>query len=179
MINLAGKIDDRCIVLANHSAKSGPAGLDFYFSKKTAKWGTYQMFGPYKMRMAYLKDILYIQKCVSKPFKASFMATILATVNHLVYRGMWMIPSYPDMRLKQTLRVSCDIINQDIPILIFPENSNEGYKDVLTEFFPGFIMLSENYYKDTGVDLPIYPVYYSVKKRIMIIDKPLYIQEFC
>ena len=39
LINLAGDIEDRSIVLANHSAKSGPPSLDLYFPKKTAKWG--------------------------------------------------------------------------------------------------------------------------------------------
>lgn len=39
-------------------------------------------------------------------------------------------------------------------------------------------MLAEKYYKEYGVDLPIYPVYYSIKKRIMIIDKPMYVQDY-
>lgn len=177
-INLVGEIDDRAIILANHSAKSGPPALDLYFPKKTCKWGAYQMFGNYRMRRAYLKDILYIQKCGAKPFKAKVLATILGALNQFIYKGMWMMPSYPDMRLIKTLRNSCEVINANIPVMIFPENSNQGYKDVLTEFFPGFVMLAEKYYKDYGIDLPIYPVYYSIKKRIMIIDKPMYVQEY-
>ena len=38
-------------------------------------------------------------------------------------------------------------------------------------------MLSEKYYHKYGVSLPIYPVYYSVKKRIMVIGKPSYVQD--
>ena len=178
IINLAGDIEDKSIILANHSAKSGPPCLDLYFPKKTCKWGAYEMFGNYKMRRAYLKDILYIKKCGAKPFKASIMATILAAFNQFVYKGMWMMPSYPDMRLTHTLRNSAMVLNENIPVMIFPENSNEGYKDVLTEFFPGFYMLSEKYYRDYGIDLPIYPVYYSIKKRIMVIGKPLYLQDY-
>jgi hypothetical protein len=178
IINLAGDIEDKSLILANHSAKSGPPGLDLHFPKKTCKWGAHEMLGNYPMRRKYLKDILYIKKCGAKPFKASFMSTILAVFNPIVYKGMWIIGSYPDMRLKQTLNNSIQILNKNIPIIIFAENSNEGYKDVLTEFFPGFIILSEKYYKETGIDLPIYPVYYSVKKRIMVIDKPLYVQDY-
>ena len=37
-------------------------------------------------------------------------------------------------------------------------------------------MLSLKYYKEYGIDLPIYPVYYSIKKKIMVIDKPIYVQ---
>lgn len=178
IINLAGEIEDKSIVLANHSAKSGPPGLDLYFPKKTAKWGAYQMFGNYASRKAYLRDILYIQKCgCKKGFGTSLKASVLGALNPGIYKGMWMMPTYPDARFSRTLRNSVKILDANIPVMIYPENSNEGYKDVLTEFFPGFVMLAEKYYRATGIDLPIYPVYYSVKKRLMIIEKPMYVQE--
>ncbi|MBQ4268518.1 MAG: hypothetical protein IJB97_02580 [Clostridia bacterium] len=178
IINLAGEIPDKCIILANHSAKSGPPCLDLYFPKKTAKWGAYQMFGNYQSRKAYLRDILYIQKCGKKPgFKTSFISSILAVFNPMVYKGMWMMPTYPDGRFATTLRNSAKVLDANIPVMIFPENSNNGYKDVLTEFFPGFVMLAEKYYRSTGEDVPVYPVYYSIKKRIMVIGKPMYVQD--
>lgn len=178
IVNLAGEIADKSIVLANHSAKSGPPGLDLYFPKKTAKWGAYQMFGNFASRKAYLRDVLYIQKCGKKPgFKTSFIASVLGLLSPGIYKGMWMMPTYPDARFSRTLRNSAKILDANIPVMIYPENSNEGYKDVLTEFFPGFVMLAEKYYRATGEDIPIYPVYYSVKKRLMVIDKPLYVQD--
>ena len=178
VINLAGDIEDKSIIVANHSNKSGPPSLDLYFPKKTAKWGAYQMFGNYQSRKAYLRDILYIQKCGKKPgFKTSLVSSILAVLNPMIYKGMWMMPSYPDSRLRQQIKDSSKVIDANIPVMIFPENSNSGYKDVLSEFFPGFVMLATAYYRQTGVDLPIYPTYYSVKKRILVIDKPLYVQE--
>lgn len=178
IINLAGQIEEKSIILANHSAKSGAPSLDLYFPKKTCKWGAYEMFGNYKMRKAYLRDILYIKKCGAKMFKAKFLSSIIAMFNKYFYKGMWIFPSYLDMRLIKTLRNSCEVLDAGISVLIFPENSNQGYKDVLTEFFPGFVMLSEKYYKDRGIDLPIYPVYYSIKKRLMIIDKPMNVQQY-
>lgn len=178
IINLAGEIEDRSIIVANHAAKSGPPYIDLYFPKKTCKWGAYQMFGNYKSRRSYLKDILYIQKLGIKPKKAAFKATFEACFNKFIYKGMWMMPSYPDFRLIKTLKNSCKVLDNNIPVMIYPENSNNGYKDVLTEFFPGFYMLSEKYYKDNNVDLPIYPVYFNVKKRIVAIGKPMYLQDY-
>ena len=177
LINLAGDIEDKSIILSNHSAKSGPPALDLYFPKKTAKWGAYEMFGNYRMRRKYLRDILYIKKCGASRFKASILSTILAPFNRMMYKAIWAIPSFPDMRLLKTLRYSQMALDANIPVMIYPENSNEGYKDVLTEFFPGFVMLSDKYYHIYGVDLPVYPVYYSIKKRIMVIDKPMYVQK--
>jgi hypothetical protein len=39
-------------------------------------------------------------------------------------------------------------------------------------------MLAEKYYRATGEDVPVYPVYYSVKKHIMVIAKPMFVQDF-
>ncbi len=178
IINLAGELPKKAIILANHSAKSGPPGLDLYYPVPSCKWGAYQMFGNYKMRKAYLRDVLYIQKCGKKPgFGTSFKASVLAIFNPYIYKGMRMMPTYPDGRLTQTIRNSVKVLDAGMSIMIYPENSNNGYKPVLTEFFPGFVMLAERYFKQTGEDLPIYPVYYSVDKRIMVIGKPLFMQE--
>ena len=69
IINLAGELADKSIVVANHSAKSGPPALDMYYPKFTTKWGAHEMLGNYSSRKAYLRDILYIKKCGSLGYK--------------------------------------------------------------------------------------------------------------
>ena len=179
IINVSGgEIAKKSIIVANHSAKSGPPSLDLYYPVPSCKWGAHEMFENYKSRKAYLRDILYIKKCKKKPgFATSFKASIMAIFNPWVYKGMRMMPTYPDMRLSKTIKNSVKVLDAGMSIMVFPENSNDGYKTVLTEFFPGFVMLSERYYKHSGEDLPIYPVYYSVQKHIMVIGKPIYMQE--
>ena len=110
-------------------------------------------------------------------FGTSFKAGLMGWLSPTVYRGMRMLPSYPDSRLLKTLRISSKVLDQNMGVMVFPENSNEGYEEELKEFFPGFVMLAEKYYRETGEDLPVYPVYYSVPKHIMVIGKPLYVQE--
>ena len=39
-------------------------------------------------------------------------------------------------------------------------------------------MLAQQYYKKTGEDLPIFPVYYGRKKKKIVVGKPLYVQDF-
>ncbi len=178
VINLAGELPKKSIIIANHSAKSGPPSLDLYYPVTCAKWGAHEMFGNFNSRMSYLRDILYIKKCGKKPgFGTSFKAWFMAIFNPFVYKGMRMMPTYTDARFATTLRNSAKVLDAGMSVMIFPENSNEGYKDVLTEFFPGFVMLAEKYYRATGEDLPVYPVYYSLKKRLMVIGKPLYVQD--
>ena len=179
IINLAGELPEKSIVLANHSAKSGPPCLDIYYPVACYKWGAYQMFGNFKSRKEYLRDILYIKKCGKKPgFGTSFKAWLMAIFSPWVYKGMRLMPTYPDARFANTLRNSAKVLDAGMSVMIYPENSNEGYKDILTEFFPGFVMLAEKYFRATGEDVPVYPVYYSIKKRIMVIGKPLFVQDF-
>ncbi len=177
IINLAGDLAEKSIVVANHSAKSGPPSLDLHFPVATCKWGAYQMLGNYRSRRRYLKDVLYIQKCGKKPLPSAIISSILAVPSPWIYKGMRMMASYPDGRLMQTIRNSVEVLDANYSVMIYPENSNDGYKDVLTEFFPGFVMLAERYYRLRGEDLPVYPVYYHIKKRIMVIGKPMYVQE--
>jgi hypothetical protein len=73
--------------------------------------------------------------------------------------------------------MSIDVLDFGMPVMIYPEDSDNGYFDVLTAFHPGFVVLANKYYKKTGEDLPIYPVYYSLKMRLLIIDKPIYMQK--
>ncbi len=176
IINLAGEIEDRAIILPNHSAKSGPPTLHLRFPKKTAQWGAYQMLGGYKMRKAYLRDVLAIQKLGQKPgFKTSFRASLMAMFSLKMYRGMHMIPSFPDNRMISTLRFSEQVLQKNMPVIIYAENSNDGYHEVLKELFPGFVSLAKYHYTKTGEDLPVYPTYLHIKKRILVIDKPLYV----
>jgi hypothetical protein len=49
---------------------------------------------------------------------------------------------------------------------------------VLTEFFPGFVMLAQHYFAVKGEDIPVYPGYISVSKHIIVIDKPMFVQDF-
>jgi 1-acyl-sn-glycerol-3-phosphate acyltransferase len=179
IINLAGELRKDAIIVSNHSAMSGPPSLELYYPVKTCKWGAHEMFGNHKARTAYMRDILYIKKKHMKPgWKTSLKAWLLAWLNPCVYKGMKNLPTYTDGRLGKTIKVSVKAIDQGMSVLIFPENSNEGYFDVLTEFFPGFVMLAQHYFAVKGEDIPVYPVYISVSKHIIVIDKPMFVQDF-
>ena len=179
IINLAGDLEKKAIIVSNHSAMSGPPSLELYYPVKTVKWGAHEMFGNHKERTDYMRDILYIKKKHMKPgWKTSLKAWLLAWLNPFIYKGMKNVPTYTDARLGKTLKVSIKALEQDLSVLIFPENSNDGYFDVLTQFFPGFVMLAERWYALKGEDIPVYPVYISVSKHILVIDKPMYVQDY-
>lgn len=176
IINLSDKLEDKAIYLSTHCAKIGPPYLDLYFPKRHSLWGAHGMLGTYKDRFHYLRDVYYVQKMKKNKFIASILSSFEAIFNIFFYKGMRVIPTYPDIRFIKTIRYSIKSINNNLPVMIFPEDSTDGYKEVLTGLLPGFIKLSEVYYKKYKIDLPVYPVYTHKKKKI-IIGKPLYIKK--
>ena len=175
---LGEKFTDKCIIISNHNNKKGPMVYEINLPTRHATWGAYQMLGSYKMRFRYLRDVLYIQKNGLKKGKATFKAMIEAIFSIYTYKGMKIMPSFPDARFRRTLQYSMDCLDAGLNVSMYPEDSNQGYFDEMQHFFPGFVMLAEQYYKKTGIDVPIYPAYYGRKKKKIVVGKPLYVQDF-
>jgi hypothetical protein len=110
-------------------------------------------------------------------FKATLRAGFEAIFSVFIYRGMKILPSYPDVRFRKTLQYSMDVLDAGCAVSMYPEDSNNGYLEELTHFFSGFVMLSQQYFKKTGEDVPVFPVYWGRKGNKIIVGKPLYIQE--
>ena len=174
VINLAGELPGRCIVLCDHAAKSGPLGLELYFPRATVKWGAHEMLGSFTERWRYLRDVFYMRKQGYGRVRAGLLSTFEAIFSPLIYRGMNVIGTYSDGRLIKTMRKSEAALGCDMPVVIFPENSDGGYFEEMKEFFAGFVLFALQHLKKTGEDLPIYPCYYHPKRRRLIIGEPDY-----
>ena len=175
VINFNDSLKPKSITVSNHFAKIGPFYLEMYYPLFTYKWGAGEMLGNFKSRFLYLRDVYYIRKLRHKKFLASIRAGFEAIFSPMIYKGVKVIGKYTDARFKSTISESIHILNNNVGIMIYPEDSNKGYKDVLTDFFGGFIALSKVYYRKFNEDLPVYPTYVNYKKRVILIDKPLYV----
>ena len=178
VVVLGGELQNKCLYLANHANKMGPVNYDMFFPVYHVKWGAHQMLEGYSERRAYLRDVLYIQKNHMGKRKAAFKAFFEAFFSKYFYRGLKILPTYQDARLIRTVKKSADVLDDDTALMIYPENSNDGYHDMAAEFFPGFVMVMELYNKRHGEDVPVRPVYYHKKKRIMAVGEPLYLADF-
>lgn len=86
---------------------------------------------------------------------------------------MQIIPIYNDGRFKKSINIAIETLEKNISLLIFPENSNEGYFDELRGFHGGFWLIAREYHRKTGKDLKIINMYYSKKNKKIIVDEPL------
>ena len=177
MVNLSGEflLPSRAILVANHFAKRGPMAYELYLPTYYRPWGAYQMLGSYKMRFHYLRDVFYMQKRGFGVVRATILATFEAVFSMMIYRGMRVLPSYPDARFAKTLHQSIATLEAGMSVLVFPEDSSEGYHDVLRSFHPGFVALAEHYLRKNGEDLPVYPIYYNEGERRLIIGPPSFV----
>lgn len=177
IVSLADLPEGRCLYVANHANKMGPFVYDVFFPCYHVKWGAYQMLGDYASRRAYLRDVLYVQKNGMGRKKAAFKAFFEAFFSGMIYRGLKILPTYPDGRLVRTVKNSAEILRADIPLMIYPENSNVGYAEFADEYFSGFVMVLDRYRKLYGEDVPVCPVYYSKAKKIIVTGEPCTLSE--
>lgn len=166
---------EKGIIVSNHSAASGPLTLALYFPIFFVPWGTHEMTEKYTNRWKYLYHVFYQQKIGYGKVKSYILATLFAIISKMLYNGMQLIPTYQDMRLTKTIKLSMAHLKAGNPVLIFPEDSNTGYHEKLIRYNRGFVFLSERYLKEEGVDLPIYPIYYHKNIGALIIGKKEYV----
>lgn len=167
----------KAIFISNHSAASGPMLLSLYFPTFFVPWGAHPMTENYKNRWNYLYHVFYQKKIGYKKVKSFILATLLAVISKSLYSAMKLIPTYHDLRFSKTLKKSFGHLDQDESILIFPEDSDHGYLEVMNKFNLGFVALAKLYYQKRQVDLPIYPVYYHKRYHAMMIGKPIFFKE--
>lgn len=178
VVVLGGKLTERCLYIANHANKMGPMIYNMYFPVYHVKWGAYQMLGNYTSRRNYLRDVLYIQKNGMGRRMAAFKAFFEGFFSQFIYRGMKILPTYPDGRLVRTVKKSVELFEDRTAVMIFPEDSGDGYHDVLKNFFPGFLLVAERYRQVRGEDLPMRPLYYHKKKRLIVVGEECDLKDF-
>lgn len=177
IISYNDKIPTDGIIIAPHHGKWGPLFLCIHYPKKISCIGAHPMLGSYKERFHYLRDVLYIQKLHRKKFGATLAAGFEAIFSKMIYKGMHLIPSYDDYRFLNTINYACKTIENGLPVVVFPENSDQGYDDIMHDFHPGFVKLIQFYNRRYKCDVPVYPLYEHLKKKLIVINKPFYLSE--
>ncbi len=176
IINKNGHFPQQAMFISNHSGASGPFVMGLFFPVFYVPWGAHQMTEGYRQRWGYLYYVFYQQKLGYNRFKSFLLASTFALFSKGIYKGMNLIPTYEDIRLVKTFHQSERQLLHDRPILVYPEDSNQGYHEVLEKFNPGFASFVVYYNRKYKTDLPVYPIYYDKNTNMMIIDEPHFVQ---
>ena len=175
---LGERFDKGSIILSNHVGTDAPLTLELYCDKPIRFWGASEMnsglFSTYK----YLSEVYYHEKKHWNLHLARLFCIIGAPVSNLFYKGLKLISTYHDARFKKTITESLHAIEQGDNIVIFPEDSTEGYLDELQGFHLGFGMLCDVCHR-AGIDVPIYVAYFRKKDLTYFVDAPVRYSTLC
>ena len=170
---LGEKFKNSSIVLSNHEGTDAPMSLEIYYDAPLRMWGAYQMNSGLKQMYKYQTQVYYHEKKGWNLHLARLFCLLATPLTNLFYSGLELISTYPDSRFLITLRESLQALRAGDNVVIYPEDSKNGYLAELEGFYHGFALLAELCEKK-GVDAPIFVTYYRKKDRVYVVDKPVY-----
>lgn len=172
-VYLDGKeFQNGAIILSNHEGTDAPLSLEIYCPAPIRMWGASEMNSGLKAMYKYQTQVYYHEKKHWNLLLARLFCLIASPLTNMFYKGLNLISTYNDSRLRTTLRESIEAIQKGEDIVIYPEDSTDGYFEELKAFHKGFILLAETCYSK-GIDVPIYVTYLKKKEHIYVIDKPI------
>ena len=177
IVNLNETLENGSIFLCNHVGVTAPFTLEYYFPKDFHFWGTYEMTMNFKERWRYMAYKEFPNMRHNNKFMSLVKASCVAPFSGMFYKGLQLIPTYPDGRLKKSIETSMDYLNKGSNIIIFPEDISKGYFDVLKTYFSGFWLLAKQYHEKFKKDIKIYNMYFKKKCSTLIIDKAISVKE--
>lgn len=167
------------IILSNHEGTDAPMSLELYCDKPLRMWGAHEMNSGLRQLYRYQTRVYYHEKKHWNLHLARLFCLVASPLTNLFYKGLNLISTYKDGRFLKTIRESVTSIEKGENVVIFPENSANGYLERLEGFYGGFVVLAESLYKK-GIDVPIYVTYYKKKELKYFVDEPIkYSQVSC
>lgn len=160
------------VILSNHEGTDAPMSLELYCDKPIRMWGASEMNSGLVSMYKYQTRVYYHEKKGWNLHLARLFCLIATPLTNLFYKGLRLISTYRDTRFRKTLRESLEAIQAGENIVIFPEDSTNGYLEELEGFHVGFVVFAE-FCKKQGIDLPIYVTYFRKKDLTYIVDAPI------
>lgn len=177
-VYLGRRISSGSIILSNHEGTDAPMSLEIYGDMPVRMWGAHEMNSGLIKMYKYQSRVYFHEKKGWNLHLARLFCLIASPLTNLFYKGLELISTYKDARFIKTIRESVKAVKEGDNIVIYPEDSKNGYLAELEGFFAGFVLLADACKKE-GIDVPIYVTYFKKSEKIYIIDKPVLYSELC
>ena len=175
-VYLGNKITNGGVILSNHEGTDAPMSLEIYCDAPLRMWGAHEMNSGLVKMYKYQTKVYYHEKKHWNLHLARLFCLIASPLTNLFYKGLNLISTYKDARFTKTIKESIEAIRNGENIVIFPEDSANGYLAELEGFYAGFVVLGEVCLR-RGIDLPIFVSYFRKSDKTYIIDKPVMFSE--
>ena len=172
-VYLGQPITEGAIVLSNHVGTGAPLSWTMYNKNLPVRlWGAHEMNEGLISAYKYLSKTYYHQKKGWNLGLARVFCIIAAPLTNMFYKGLNLISTYRDSRFKKTIEESLETLKDGCNVVIFTENSEDGYKDELVGFHKGFLTLAKRALAK-GLDCPIFVSYFRRKDKKYVVDAPI------
>lgn len=171
-IYLGEQFSSGAIILSNHEGTDAPMSLEIYNPAPIRMWGAHEMNSGLVKMYKYQTQVYYHEKKGWNLHLARLFCLIATPLTNLFYKGLNLISTYRDSRLRKTIRESISAIEEGQNIVIYPEDSTNGYLEQLEGFHAGFVLLCESL-KKKGIDVPIFVTYFKKNDKVYVVDKPI------
>ena len=173
---LGGEIEQGSIILSNHEGTDAPMAFEIYHDSRFRMWGAHEMNSGLIKTYKYQSRVYYHEKKKWNLHLARLFCIIASPITTLFYSGFNLISTYRDARFVKTIRESIATLDDKVNIIIYPEDSTNGYLSELEGFHPGFTLLCEQRRRH-GEDTRIYVSYFKKGENRYVIDKPVMYSE--
>ena len=171
-VYLGGEIEPGSIILSNHEGTDAPMAFELYHDSRFRMWGAHEMNSGLISMYKYQTRVYYHEKKKWNIHLARLFCLIASPLTNLFYKGFNLISTYHDTRFVKTIRESISTLQDGVNVIIYPEDSSNGYLPELEGFHAGFTMLCKQCCK-RGVNAKIYVAYFKKNENKYIIDKPV------
>lgn len=158
------------IYVSNHSQLHGPLGQYLYFPQKRLVWVIGQMCNRKEVTAYAMEDFWRDKK--AKWFYKLFCKTIVAPLGSYIFSKADAIPVYKDVRLRKTIALTMQCLDEGNDVIIFPE-CRHPYNKYINQFQRNFIDIARPYTKKTNKPLFFYPMYTCHELKKILIGKPI------
>jgi hypothetical protein len=176
-LNENKELPKRCILIGNHRSAVGPFTYRTHMENIFMVGSAHQVCENFRNRWNYLYHVFFRKKNNVPVIPAFIRATILGSVIGVLYDLAGALPIYFDGRIALTFKYCLQVLEEDVPVGFFPENSDEGYFEIIKKFNMGFLLLAKLYYQNHNEDVPIYTLHFGSNPDRIIIGKPMYYSE--
>lgn len=169
---LGEEIENGALILSNHEGTDAPMSLEIHLDKPIRMWGASEMNSGLIPLYKYQTRVYYHEKKHWNIHLARLFCLIASPLTNLFYSGLDLISTYHDARFVKTLRESMKSVLEGDNIVVYPEDSQNGYLAELQGFHEGFLVFAELCLR-RGIDLSIFVSYFRKSDLLYIIDRPI------
>ena len=160
------------IVVGNHSQAFGPIAAELYFPQKHYIWCISDMMEKECVAKYAYKDFWSKKPIPVRPFFKLF-SYMIPPLADIIFTNAHTLPVYRDKRIMKTFHLSCEKLQEDAKVVIFPEDYID-YNNIVHQFQRGFVHLGKYYYRQTGKAVAFVPMYICPSLKKMVFGKPIY-----